>query len=124
MLQKLTHEGFLIDGGIIQWPDEDGAIRRLDNYGNTEEVRRDGEPDYDEWRTLFYPHKDQTEQLQAYIDNNGNQCFFCTSLDIERVEEKIQDDTTYVVYHCHTCQRDWTVKLNTVKDIIKDVIMV
>lgn len=52
---SISDEGIeLSDGGVIQWPDDDGTIRRKDKDGNTEDVRRPGEDDnYEEWLELF-----------------------------------------------------------------------
>jgi hypothetical protein len=51
---QLSNDGSeLSDGGVIDWPDSDGSIRRKDKDGNTEEVRRPDDPDCGEWKQLY-----------------------------------------------------------------------
>ncbi len=49
-MTKLSDQGIeLSEGGVIEYPDDNGTIRRRDVHGNVEEVRRPGEDGFNPW---------------------------------------------------------------------------
>jgi len=63
MKPKLSSERHeLDDGGIIEYPDAEGTIRRRDVHGNVEEIRRVSDSNWREWADLFDVTADDFEE--------------------------------------------------------------
>lgn len=46
----------LSDGGVIEWDSTDGTIRSRDAHGNSEGVWIPGEPEYDRYKSDYFPN--------------------------------------------------------------------
>lgn len=92
------------DGGCIEYPDDDGEIRRRDCHGNCEEVRYPEDDNWQEWADLFPQWKKKQEktlldELESLVcDYDINQEFLtgnlikeiCANLSDLTKEEKEQ----------------------------------
>jgi len=74
------------DGSYLEYPDDDGSIRRRDKDGNCEDVRRPGDDDWDEWAQIFGPFlRDQFDDGECpdcgepipYNIGHGDECPNC-----------------------------------------------
>jgi hypothetical protein len=52
----------LDNGGVIEAPDEEGVIRRRDADGNTEDVKRPEDPDYNDLAQFFPGYVPPTDE--------------------------------------------------------------
>ena len=71
---QLSDDGIeLSDGGVIEWPDSDGTIRRRDKDGNTEEVRNPGDPRLCRVEATFRltPTKSSVTRVRRPISHNA-----------------------------------------------------
>jgi hypothetical protein len=53
------------DGGCLEFPEDDGTIRRRDVHGNCEEIRRPEDDGWKEWADLFPNYKEYTVEFEV-----------------------------------------------------------
>ena len=83
--------GFELSGGAICFPDDNGDIRRIDDNGNTEEVRGIGDSDWDEWRDLFPDDALYFQPEDAGAPDCGTTAANINSFDVYRNRAKAEE---------------------------------
>lgn len=79
----------LSDGGVIEAPDSEGAIRRRDIHGNLEDVKRPEDADYKNLSQYFADYSPPVEEDEEDEDSDLISTF-CGSISREKLREHLE----------------------------------
>jgi len=117
-IEGLTSEGYkFLDGSLVEWPDDDGAIRTRDQDGNHLETYEKDDTDYQNWANYFI-ETDSEKRCREYLDAGCKVCLHCKSKNIDNGDMDWEDPLGIRVT-CGDCGKSWT-DLYTTIDVVED----